>query len=199
MTPQDTRAARRDELLDAADRVIRAAGPNASMTAIAAEAGITKPILYRHFDDKGGLYQALAQRYVEPILGAVNAALRGPGDRRSRAAATVDAYLVFIEANPQVYRFLMHRATVEEPEAHSAVSEFVRRIGDAIAASLREDYALTEEQQEAATAWGHALVGMVQVAGDWWLASKPMSRERFTEHLVALLWDGLGHLHPVDD
>lgn len=44
---------RRRELLEAADRVVLRDGPQASMNAIAAEAGITKPILYRHFGDKG--------------------------------------------------------------------------------------------------------------------------------------------------
>ncbi|BFO19525.1 hypothetical protein SHKM778_59130 [Streptomyces sp. KM77-8] len=43
---------RRRELLEAADRVVLRDGPGASMNAIAAEAGITKPILYRHFGDK---------------------------------------------------------------------------------------------------------------------------------------------------
>ena len=37
-------------------------GPQASMDEIAAEAGITKPILYSHFGDKAGLVHALAER-----------------------------------------------------------------------------------------------------------------------------------------
>jgi AcrR family transcriptional regulator len=197
--PRSDQAARRAELLDAADRVIVRKGPDASMAAIAAEAGITKPILYRHFGDKGGLYRALAERYVGPVVEAVRDALASPGDRRARTAATVDAYVAFIDANPQVYRFLMHRAFVEDPEAHTAVSAFVRRIGDEVASVLREDFALTVEQDRAAQAWGHALVGMVQVASDWWLADRTMSREAFVQHVVALLWDGLGHLEPAGE
>lgn len=196
MPPTADRVERRAELLDAADRVIMAKGPDASMSAIAAEAGITKPILYRHFGDKASLYEALAERYVRPVIDAVRGALVGPGDRRTRTGATVDAYVSFIEANPQVYRFLMHRAYVEEPRAHSAVSAFVYRLGDEIGDVLRDEFALDPEQHCAAKAWGHALVGMVQVASDWWLVQRPMSREAFVEHLVALLWDGLGHLEP---
>jgi AcrR family transcriptional regulator len=194
MEPDADRTARRVELLDAADRVIKARGPEASMTAIAAEAGITKPILYRHFGDKSGLYRALAERYIQPVVDAVRTTLAEPGVRRERAAATVDAYLAFIEANPQIYRFLMHRAYVEDAAAHSVVSEFVRRIGAAIAQTLRDEFALTPQQEQAAEAWGHALVGMMQVASDWWLATRPMPREAFVEHMVGLLWDGLGNL-----
>src|SRR6185503_19473544 len=61
------RVARRDELLAAADRAVRELGPEASMDAIAAEAGITKPIVYRYFGDKDDLYAALAERYLEEL------------------------------------------------------------------------------------------------------------------------------------
>ncbi|MBI0378905.1 helix-turn-helix transcriptional regulator, partial [Streptomyces albiflaviniger] len=66
---------RRKELLEAADRVVLRDGPEASMNAIAAEAGITKPILYRHFGDKGGLYRALAKRHTDALLASLRAAL----------------------------------------------------------------------------------------------------------------------------
>jgi hypothetical protein len=32
---------------------------------------------------------------------------------------------------------------------------------------------------------------MVQVAGDWWLEQRSMTRERLVDHLVTLLWTGL--------
>ena len=70
----DARRRRREELLDAADRVISRLGPQASMDEIASEAGITKPILYRHFGDKDGLHQALAARYVDALMSALRAA-----------------------------------------------------------------------------------------------------------------------------
>ncbi len=99
---------RRRELLEAADRVVLRDGPQASMNAIAAEAGITKPILYRHFGDKGGLYAALAKRHTDALLSSLRAALDAPAERRERVEATLDTYLAAIEALPQVYRFLMH-------------------------------------------------------------------------------------------
>lgn len=74
---------RRRELLEAADRVVLRDGPKASMNAIAAEAGITKPILYRHFGDKGGLYRALAKRHTDALLSALRAALDAPPNAAS--------------------------------------------------------------------------------------------------------------------
>ena len=189
------RAARRIELLDAADRVIRTAGPTASMRAIAAAAGITKPILYRYFGDKGGLYAALAERYLEPLVGTVRAALSAaqPDDR---VRATVDAYIRFIEDNPQIYRFLLHRALPEQPEAAAAVSAAIHRLGLEVAAVLRAEFTLDESAATALEGLAHGIVGMVHAAGDWWIADRPLPREELVEHLSALLSGGLAVLQP---
>jgi AcrR family transcriptional regulator len=191
------RAERRSELLDAADRVITAQGPDASMRSIAAAAGITKPVLYRYFGDKGGLYRALADRYLGPLVGAVRQALTGPVDAQGRTQATVDAYLSFIESQPQVYRFLMHRALVEQPEAHTAVSEAIRRLGDEVGGALRDELELSGTAADAATALGHGIVGMVHVAGDWWLEHRSLSRDELAAALTALLVGGLLQLDPA--
>src|SRR3954451_18409308 len=98
---------RRAQLLAAADRVVQRDGSAASMNVIAAEAGITKPILYRHFRDKGGLYSALAAKHIDELLRRLRAALETRGGLEARTRATVDAYLAAIEERPQIYRFLV--------------------------------------------------------------------------------------------
>ena len=188
------RAARRNELLDAADRVISVAGPQASMRAIAAAAGVTKPILYRYCGDKGGLYGALADRYLGPLIGAVRSALIGVHNPNDRVRATVDAYLRFISEQPQIYRFLIHRAFVEQPAAQSAVSAAIRRLGSEVGQALREELDVPEQAGVAAEALGHGIVGMVHVAGDWWLESQTLTREELVDHLTALLTAGLDGL-----
>jgi AcrR family transcriptional regulator len=189
------RARRRADLLDAADRVIREAGPAASMSAIAAEAGITKPILYRHFGDKGGLYAALADRYIAPLLAGVRGAMAST-TAPDRVRATIEAYLGFIEDHQQVYRFLMHSA--ETPETKTAVSATIRRLGEEIGIILREQAGLHGERAVVADALGHGIVGMVHVAGDWWLDDGRLSREQLAEHLTGLLMTGLAGLGGLD-
>ena len=43
----------------------------------------------------------------------------------------------------------------------------------------------------AAEPWAYGLVGMVHLAGDWWLDRQPMPRARLVEYLTTLVWDGL--------
>ncbi|MER8000346.1 TetR family transcriptional regulator [Streptomyces sp. NPDC095613] len=192
---------RRRQLLEAADRVVLRDGPHASMNAIAAEAGITKPILYRHFGDKGGLYRALAKRHTDALLAALRAALDAPAERRRRVEATLDTYLAAIEARPQVYRFLMHPAEDSQlPEQgfdvgrHSA--PLLRRLGEELATVIRERVDLGPDSEQLARVWGHGIVGMMHGAGDWWLGERPCTREQLVRSLADLLW---GRLAEVDD
>src|SRR6478609_9088606 len=158
---------RRRELLEAADRVVLRDGPKASMNAIAAEAGITKPILYRHFGDKGGLYRALATRHTDALLASLRAALDAPADRRRRVESTLDTYLAAIEARPQVYRFLMHPSDDAAPSTeqgfdvgrHSA--PLLRRLGEELALVIAERVDLGPDSEAMARIWGHGIVGMM--------------------------------------
>ncbi|MGR8011893.1 TetR family transcriptional regulator [Streptomyces hypolithicus] len=194
-------ARRRRELLEAADRVVLRDGPQASMNAIAAEAGITKPILYRHFGDKGGLYRALAKRHTDALLSSLRAALDAPADRRKRVEATLDTYLAAIEALPEVYRFLMHPSEeAHQPEQgfdvgrHSA--PLLRRLGEELATVIAERLDLGPGSEQLARVWGHGIIGMMHAAGDWWLGERPCSREELVAGLADLLW---GRLAAADD
>jgi AcrR family transcriptional regulator len=181
------RSARREQLLDAADRIVQRDGPAVSMASIAAEAGITKPILYRHFGDKGGLYAALAERHTERLLQVLQDALGAPGPTRQRVERTIDAYLATIEAEPQVYRFLMH--STEGAAAQGQVQTFLRRFSELLALGLAAELGIQPADPRAET-WAHAIVGLVQSAGDWWLLAGTHDRQTVVRELVDLLWGG---------
>jgi AcrR family transcriptional regulator len=187
-------ATRRERLLDAADRIVQRDGPAASMRAMAAEAGITKPVLYRYFSDKGGLLRALADRHTHDLLEQLRSALRSSHDRREITAATIDAYLRAIEERPQVYRFLLHGPAAGEAALHDTVLSFSRRLGDELAAGIARELDLRADERPLATAWAHGIVGMVQSAGDHWLARRDMGREQLVEALTGLLWGAFGAL-----
>ncbi|TYB41906.1 TetR family transcriptional regulator [Actinomadura chibensis] len=180
---------RRRALLEAADRVIRREGPEASMAAIAAEAGISKPILYRHFGDKSGLYQALAERHTRRLVEGIRAEFSRGGPVRARTRSTIDTYLATISENLNLYRFLMHRASAEDTATHSAMSTMIRDVGRELAEVMIAEGELADRTR--AYVWGHAIIGMVQTAGDWWLDHAEVPRDAVVDGLVDLVLGGL--------
>ncbi|GGO09327.1 TetR family transcriptional regulator [Microbispora bryophytorum] len=176
---------RRRDLLDAADRVIRRQGPQASMAAIAAEAGITKPILYRHFGDKSGLYQALAERHTRVVVDLLRLEIARPvADPRVRARGAIEAYLETISANPNLYRFLFHRASAEDSRTRTRMAAIVRGVGEELGALLAEEGVADPVR---ARVLGHAFVGMVQAIGDWWLGNPGLDRDTVVDSLADVI------------
>ncbi|MFF2079931.1 TetR family transcriptional regulator [Kitasatospora sp. NPDC058162] len=186
-----SREPRREQLLNAADRVIQREGPTASMNAIAAEAGITKPILYRHFGDRNGLIKALTERHTSGLLAAVRAALAEPLERRDRVEHVLDTYLAGIEARPQVYRLLTHPEPGDPSGAGNALAPALRRIAEEITRAVQSQVDLGADRDLLAEAWGRGITGMVLAAGDWWLETRPCSRTRMVQALADLLWGRL--------
>jgi AcrR family transcriptional regulator len=177
---------RRRALLDAADRAILSEGPEVSMAAIAAEAGITKPILYRHFGDKSGLYEALADRHVRTVISQLRPRFAEPGtDLRTRARATIGVYLDLISANLNLYRFLFHRASAEDTRIRSHMTALVRSLGEELGQALAAERAVPDPVR--AQVLGHAFVGMVQTTGDWWLDHPEVDRAQVVEGLVDVI------------
>jgi AcrR family transcriptional regulator len=184
------RAARRAELLDAATRVVRREGSSASMEQIAAEAGVTKPIVYRHFRDRGDLVSAMAERFAADLTTELAQSLNRSGDPREIMAGTIDAYLAFVERDPQLYRFIIQEIT-PSPDAEVSLTSFMREVGAQVAVVLGEQLRAAGVDSGGAEPMAHGIVGMVHSAGDWWLSSRSMPRARVVEYLTSLLWTGV--------
>jgi AcrR family transcriptional regulator len=179
---------RRLELLEAAIEVIRREGPTASMDEIAAQAGITKPIVYRYFGDRAGLYQAVAERYCADLTSRFQSVV-GSSDIDARVIKLIDAYLAFVQDDPQVHQFLLHPQHATRP-----VVTFGYHVGEVIAGLIRERLEIAGREVAPAEPWGHAVAGMLQGASTWWLVHPEVPRATVVERLRALLWDGLERL-----
>ena len=176
---------RRPQFLDAAVEAIRRHGPSASMTQIAAQAGITKPILYRHFRDRDGLVTALADRFVADLMAELQTALQSDRDPRQLIIRTIDTYIAFIERDPDVYRFLVRHVAGD-----TTLIGVMRKISQQVAIVIGEQLRAAGQDSGGAEPIAHGIVGMVHAAGDWWLDHRSMPRERLVEYLADLLWSG---------
>lgn len=114
------RAARRESILRAAARTFADAGFAAtSMEHLGAEAGVTKLIVYRHFDSKERLYRAVLERVSARLAEEFAAAAA----RQHRLGVAAPAFLAVAREDPAGFR-LLWRHSAREPEFASYAAEF---------------------------------------------------------------------------
>jgi AcrR family transcriptional regulator len=102
---------RREQLLDATKAIVDRDGFHAvSIEAVAREAGITRPIVYGHFHDLGGLLDALVERETARALSQLALVLpRDPGDGSARDMLLdgLRAYLSVARADPATWKLVL--------------------------------------------------------------------------------------------
>jgi len=178
----------------AAVEAVRQHGAGVSVAEIASRAGITKPVLYRYFDDRADLQRAVGRHAVEMLMERMIPAMSAELEPRAQVAAVVDAFLAGIEDEPQLWRFVVRNPTggTAEREAGAEIVDDAReQIARLLAVLIGERLRAAGRDSGGAEVWAHGLVGMVQSAGDWWLERRTMSRATVTGYLTGLIWGGM--------
>jgi AcrR family transcriptional regulator len=185
------RAQRREELIEAAIEAIREHGASVSVAAMAAAAGVTKPVLYRHFADRADLQRAVSERAAQMLLQRLVPELTSDRAPLHRLRAIVDAFLAGAEEEPELWRFVVHNPGAERAASEEVVAHNMATVASMIASVLVD--VLRERGRDAggAEAWAYGLAGMVYTAGDWWLQRRTLTRAALTEYLTSLIWGGL--------
>jgi AcrR family transcriptional regulator len=186
---------RRDAFLDAAVAAIQRHGPKVSMEAIAREAGVTKPIVYRLFGDRDGLLQALGERLAAEINANIGRALdRAPDDDpKAMLRTAIASYVELIDTETDVYRFVTEQIGSAPGRTITGLAAEIAR---PVAVVLGEELRRAGADSGAAEPWAFGIVGMVHLSGDWWVGNRTLPREQLVTYLVDLLWDGFGALAP---
>ena len=110
-TGRMTAEERRAQLLDKTKAIVARDGFHAvSIEAVAREAGVSRPIVYGHFQDLPGLLEALVAREGERALGQLAEVLPtdlAEGDPRESLLAGLAAYLAAAQADPVTWRLVL--------------------------------------------------------------------------------------------
>jgi AcrR family transcriptional regulator len=183
---------RRQALLDAAATVIRRDGPKASMDDLAAEAGLTKPVLYAHFGDRAGLADALAERFSLELVErlSVSVAARTP---RDLIRGATEAFVGFVSEDPNVYDFLVRESAVVARGANRSIARLpvFDLLGRAVTLVVTYQLEQGGGDTSRAEAIAFAVMGMIFTSAEWWLDRASLSREELIELLSDMFWKGL--------
>ncbi len=101
----DERRAQRDRIRAAAAAVHREHGlPGVTVRAVAAEAGVSPGLIYRHFENLHDLLRSLWAEPVAEVGAALEAMAAGIDDPVERIRALLHSYVRFAAERPEVFR-----------------------------------------------------------------------------------------------
>ena len=185
LAPQE----RRKLIVEAAGRLFGARGYDGTrLDEVAAAAGVTKPVLYRHFADKTALYLALLERHRSD-LGSFSGAIPAEGSLEARLRAVLDVWLDYVEAHAYAWRMLFRDTGGGEEvrafrvevhaEARAVLVSMIRHLAPPAAIPERELEPLAELLS----------MGMASLVL-WWIETPGVEREAVLD-AIARVWTGL--------
>lgn len=158
------RAQRKEQILSAATEAFARSGFAAtSLDDIAAQAGVSRVILYRHFDSKTDLYQAVLDRMCARLEAHVEEPVGGFTD------ASIDGLLQAAAESPAGFRLLFHHA-LREPEFSERIEKFR---ADITAAAYLQISAFVPDEALARWAAQLAPVVAIEAITAWLDAGQP--------------------------
>ncbi|WP_040807541.1 TetR/AcrR family transcriptional regulator [Nocardia concava] len=183
----------REDIVDAAIRVIDRAGPRPSMDDIAREAQITKPRLYRQFADKGDLFTEIAARMSRQAFSAAGAdmtlMLQPP---RQALRRVFTEYSQGILEHPNVFRYLGQAPVLQQSGTGVLQLDLGRdaaRRLEKLARSVAEAVPLDTTGLDYLS---RALIGAVVSITDLWLTDSdtpsPEQTAEFVDQATELVW-----------
>ncbi|MCA9275063.1 MAG: TetR/AcrR family transcriptional regulator [Phycisphaerales bacterium] len=158
-------AQRREQLLDVAAQLFSEKGYAGATTAqIAKEAGITEPIIYRHFKSKRDLFVALIERTGRQTLEQWETELKDTEDPGARLMKIIGDNPMVSEKGRAGYRVLLQSISeVDDALIHKAVSDHMMRLHAFITREIeraQEAHKVTTRFSAGVIAWVLVNVGM---------------------------------------
>lgn len=192
-------AQRRRDLVEATLRAIRQHGPGVGMEEVAAEAGTSKTVIYRHFGGRTGLYSAVVESVHQFIWSHLQNHIAGTGHMEPSALVRelTDTYLALVERDPNIYQFVVTRPLGESP-VEDPVTGITGRIGNEVADAFRVWLRANDLDPRAANTWGHGVVGFVWAIADKWITTGHLrAREDIVDFTVRLFEPAFSHQQPT--
>jgi AcrR family transcriptional regulator len=164
-----------------------------TMDEVAAEVGVTKPLLYNYFGNKEQLYIACMKRSGDALVKTI---LETVGDAGNPSEALNDglrAFFAFLDADRAAWAVLFDETLPHSGVLADGVAQYRGRLIELVSGSLLAQ--LPNKQRAAARieveALSAALLGAAEALARWWLRTEATSASEAAELLIATVEPGL--------
>ncbi|MFM9376991.1 TetR/AcrR family transcriptional regulator [Gordonia sp. VNK21] len=181
---------RHRQLLDVAEKLfIERAYALVSMEDIARAADVTRPVVYNHFTTKEGAYIACIRRNYEVYNAALLQTIDPDAPAVDQLRAGAEFYFSSITHNTDRWLMLFTSASVLTGEHQKELTALRFEHIEVIADLLRRSAPAAPGERIEATA--HAVSGVGERLGHWWLTRPDMSLDTIVDHFVSILMGDL--------
>jgi AcrR family transcriptional regulator len=190
-----TGAQRQRVILDAAAEVFARRGyEGARLEEIASAAGVSKALIYEHFDGKLELYAQIFRRGTDESFGLALSAVAEQEESHARLEAGLGAFLDFVADQPNVWRVVEQE--VSDPEIIELDQSRQVRAEKAIAQLLTVDEGIRARELDPAQIDLFAVMinGAMVRAANWWLCNLETPRELVLRSLMEFVWLGMDRI-----
>jgi AcrR family transcriptional regulator len=150
--PRKSPAARRDDIVRAVLALLAEGGaPAASTPAIARSIGVTQSALFKHFDNKEGIWRAVMDHIALEVGARLGTAAEADGSHADRLLAVIRAYLTAVRDIPAIPALLFSGEVQAQGASSYLREEIARRFGwfhDALLEPLRAGQASGEFRRD---------------------------------------------------
>lgn len=158
-----------------------------SVAAVAARAGISKPLVYQYFGSKEGLFSACLHHGGQILAGEIERVAAGDVVGLERALLTLDAVFRLLEPQPWVWRLFFDPGAPREGEIAEAVSGYTARITTLAVEGVGELLRLQgDEDPLDVDAMTKVWMSIFDALVTWWLDHPDVSPAEMTERCVRL-------------
>ncbi len=157
---------------------------------IAAAAGVTKQLLYRHFPSKQALHLALLVRHRDELLGGLAAGMAEPGPLEQRLPQVLDRWFAYVEEHPYAAAMLF-RDTTGDPEVQAVYRELQASARAVNVSLLRSHPELSVPEERIEPVAELIRAGVVGLAL-WWADHPEVPRATVVGVAVDVVSGGLG-------
>ncbi len=183
------RAVREQQMLDAAVQMFSVNGYHeTSMDAIAAEAEISKPMLYLYYGSKEDLFGACLDRELNRFIDAVRADIDFAQNPRDMLRNTIGSFLRYIDANRASWIVMYTQAISSQAFAHTVREgreQIIELVAGLVRAGSRSPRPETDYQMMAV-----ALVGAGEAMATR-LSTGDIDVDEAAQLMIDLCWYGL--------
>jgi AcrR family transcriptional regulator len=154
-------AKRREQLLDRAATLFAERGYARATTAeLAKAAGVTEPIIYRHFDSKRDLFIALIERTGRETIERWEADLAGASDPAERLRRLLGDNPMVKPGAENAYRVILQAiAEVDDPAIHEALKGHIQRLHEFVVREVER----AQKDHKVTTRWSAEIIGRLLV------------------------------------